>query len=810
MNQFFKRLLSTIPFLIISPFLLLIIYSSLLDYQLPHDGMDWDRISGLVQSVLPEGPSSGLIEPGDLILAINDIPVVQSSQSYQGMRVGDDLSFSIKRGDEQFEATIELSNAPIQIRIQRLTPHFVALIFVLIGSLIRAYSRITLVANLFFLLCLLASGALSSGSISATGPAWASKFFNILVWWIGPATVHLHLHFPQDAPRKLTYILHPVLYLIAIIGSSPHIFLKTSSLLNHPWAQTLLSLGRLALSLNLVIAVGLLISSYLRPKHADTRHKIRLITLYGAIAFLLVTSLTLVPSALIFSPILPYEYSLLPLILVPLSYSYTIFRYRLIDLEQHVRRAAGYALVFILLATLLVGFLASIKALLPLSPGNQIVVIVVLTLIFSASFEPLRKRLQKFVDFFFYGGWYDYQSAVEKLTGGLANFNDQALLGSEITRRLKEILKPEYALLLLFTIENGMMVYPENLDEVPPNVANQLKSIRRLKIPIHGTLFQHLYQHREDLNVASLEDDFSDQGSSASEQELAKFLDGKLHIPITNKNTIVGIFLLGPKIGGETFTGEDLNILAIVARQIGISIQNVTLLDEIRRRAVEVDKLHQEIVRAREEEQKRLARELHDEIIQALVGLNYRLSHLDAAGPDRAKEEVRAIIQNMRRITTELRPPGLDNLGLVSAIRSSARRASSNIDQSLEIFLSIKGDEEQVISENVATVLYRVFAEAFNNSLNHAHAKRVEVLLDIQPEEVHLDVRDDGIGFEVPDRLGSFLEKHHFGLVGIRERVDLVNGTFNLISEVGKGTSLQVSVPTLIVENADALERNVY
>jgi two-component system sensor histidine kinase DegS len=115
-----------------------------------------------------------------------------------------------------------------------------------------------------------------------------------------------------------------------------------------------------------------------------------------------------------------------------------------------------------------------------------------------------------------------------------------------------------------------------------------------------------------------------------------------------------------------------------------------------------------------------------------------------------------------------------------------------------------------VIDEDVATILYRVFAEAFNNSLNHAVATRVDVILNIQPDQVYLEVRDDGLGFEVPDRLGSFLETRHFGLVGIRERVDLIKGTFNVNSEVGKGTSLQVSVPTLLAEGAKAAERNVY
>jgi signal transduction histidine kinase len=184
------------------------------------------------------------------------------------------------------------------------------------------------------------------------------------------------------------------------------------------------------------------------------------------------------------------------------------------------------------------------------------------------------------------------------------------------------------------------------------------------------------------------------------------------------------------------------------------------------------------------------------------------LSHLDATGTDQVRGEVRAIINNLRRITAELRPPGLDNLGLVSAIRSSVRRALSHTDLSQEIFFTLEGNDEQTLPEDIATVVYRVFAEAFNNALNHAEAKRVDVNLIIKPGEIRLGVHDDGRGFEVPVRLGNLLESRHFGLVGIRERVDLVQGTFNIVSNPGEGTSIEVRIPTISDSATYALERN--
>ncbi len=469
------------------------------------------------------------------------------------------------------------------------------------------------------------------------------------------------------------------------------------------------------------------------------------------------------------------------------------------DLESHIRRAAGFALVLVLLATALIGVLAGIKNVLPLNPSNQIIVIIVLTLIFSAIFEPIRKQLQKLVDFIFYGGWYDYRSAVEGLTGGLENFYDQTLLGTEISRRIKDTLKPEFAFTILFTADGSILVYPQSDDAAPPEVMESLEKIKKLKIPIKGRLYQRLLEYQIRLTASPGEEQDLNESLSPAEGQFANFIMDKLTIPITDKDTLVGIFLLGPKIGGETYSSDDLNIMKIVARQVGVSIQNVRLLDEVKQRASEINKLHQEIVRAREEEQKRLARELHDEIIQALVGHNYQLSHLDKVETDRLKDDVRKIIRNVRRITSELRPPVLDNLGLVSAIRASVRRASSASDLSQEFIFNVDGEEnDQLIPEDVATVIYRVFAEAFNNSLHHADAQRVQVCLCIQSSEVTLEVRDDGKGFDVPNRLGSFLSDSHFGLVGIRERVDLVNGTFEVKSNAGEGTSIRVQVPIIV------------
>jgi len=801
MNEFLKKTTSTIPYLITLPLLVLIFYAVQHDFSLPYDGMDWSRISGQVQFVLPSSPSSSVIVPGDIILEIDDTPVIQLQQLYLGKLAGDQIKLSIQRDNEIFDVNIQLIEVPLQERILWLTPHFVAFIFLIIGSVIKAYSPNNLITNLFFLVCLFAGGVLTSGSISATGPAWASKLFNILLWWIGPATVHLHLHFPEDSPRKLTQVLHPVLYIIGIIGSVPYILLETSTILNSPWIQTFYTLGRLALASNLVIVVGLLTYYYFRPVRADTRHKVRFITFFGILSFLIIVSLSLLPGALLLRSLIPYEISLVPLILVPISYAYAIFRHRLLEIEKYVRRGAAYALVIIILLTLLLGILAILFNILHLSIADQPTAILLLILTFSAIFEPLRKQLQKLVDLIFYGGWYDYRSAIETLTDGLVQVNDPALLGNMITKRLVDILKLEYACLFLCDNGGSMLVYPASNSEYQEHDIEGLSLVRNLKIPLDGVLCQYLVQYHHNFNKSLMDDGLPIQDLSKFERLFYGFLKDKLIVPITGKQIILGILVLGPKIGGETYGSEDLNILVVISRQIGVLIQNAQLLDEIRKRASEVDKLHREIIRAREEEKKHLARELHDEIIQAMVGLNYHLSDLGVNGLETVKQEVRDIIQKLRRISSELRPLALDNLGLVSAIRSHIRRVSANSNLSIKIGLSLEGDEEKLLPEDVADNVYRVFAEALSNSLKHACASRIDVILSIHPREVFLEVKDDGIGFELPSRLGNLLASKHFGLVGIRERVEFVDGQTKIDSSPSEGTRIQVRIPIVVGED---------
>jgi two-component system, NarL family, sensor histidine kinase DegS len=210
--------------------------------------------------------------------------------------------------------------------------------------------------------------------------------------------------------------------------------------------------------------------------------------------------------------------------------------------------------------------------------------------------------------------------------------------------------------------------------------------------------------------------------------------------------------------------------------------------------------LHHRTLQAREEERKQVARELHDQIIQALVGLNYQLS--DMRAPVRRdiddqitglQTSIRQTIDALRCICADLRPPALDILGLAVAVRSHVRMLERRVP--FQIALRVDGDAEQQLPEEIALCVFRVLQEALINVRKHAAARQVQVHLVLRQESVCLTVQDDGKGFQVPERLSRLLHDQHFGLVGLHERLDLVDGILEVESVPDNGTSIRAWVP---------------
>jgi signal transduction histidine kinase len=204
---------------------------------------------------------------------------------------------------------------------------------------------------------------------------------------------------------------------------------------------------------------------------------------------------------------------------------------------------------------------------------------------------------------------------------------------------------------------------------------------------------------------------------------------------------------------------------------------------------------------SREEERLYLAQELHDGPVQELYGLAYRLSGLEPALLDEAnlaqlagvQAALQRVIQTLRTMASELRPPTLAPFGLEKAIHSHAEHFQASYPE-LTVQLDLTPDG-QALPERVRLALFRIYQEALNNIIRHASAHQVWIRFKVEAMQVILEVQDDGQGFEVPQRWINFARQGHLGLVGISERAGAIRGQLQIISAPGAGTVIRVIVP---------------
>jgi signal transduction histidine kinase len=213
-------------------------------------------------------------------------------------------------------------------------------------------------------------------------------------------------------------------------------------------------------------------------------------------------------------------------------------------------------------------------------------------------------------------------------------------------------------------------------------------------------------------------------------------------------------------------------------------------------------KLSSQVLKTQEEERRRISRELHDEIGQALSAMNISIEILLRNGVqhdfrEKRLRDVKNLIEksmdDVHRITYDLRPYHLDNFGLVPAVRSYAETFAERTG--VEVALQTEGEWSK-IDPAVETAVYRVIQEALTNISKYAEARRAFVSMTRVPESMEIIIEDNGKGFSTePEKKKGSLIKGGLGLFGIGERVSGVGGTFSITSTLGVGTRLVITIP---------------
>lgn len=227
----------------------------------------------------------------------------------------------------------------------------------------------------------------------------------------------------------------------------------------------------------------------------------------------------------------------------------------------------------------------------------------------------------------------------------------------------------------------------------------------------------------------------------------------------------------------------------------------IMLLEQSHQMQAQLRRLSRQVLQVQEEERKRISRELHDVIAQALTGINVQLTNLkkeaasNSVGIGRKIARTQHLVEHsvsiVHRFARELRPAMLDDLGLIPALQTFMRDFKQ--ETGIQVSLSAEDAVEQMNGDQ-RTVLYRVAQEALHNIARHAQADHAHVMIRKEAGVVCLRIEDDGKGFDAERRV-HLQKDRRLGLLGMRERVEMVNGKFRIESTPGKGTSIIAEVP---------------
>jgi signal transduction histidine kinase len=225
-------------------------------------------------------------------------------------------------------------------------------------------------------------------------------------------------------------------------------------------------------------------------------------------------------------------------------------------------------------------------------------------------------------------------------------------------------------------------------------------------------------------------------------------------------------------------------------------------VDERRQAEEKVRSISKHMERVREEERTNVAREIHDELGQMLMGLKIDLGELDETFPrehekiDSMSEHVDSLMNSVRRISTELRPSILDDLGIIDALEWQAAEFEKRTGIKCE-FPSCPDDI--VLNKGRSSTVFRIFQETLTNIARHANASQVEITVELEGSDLVLRIMDNGKGFVKENTY----DPSAFGLIGMQERAQFWEGHLNITSTLGEGTTVQLGIPLPDKENSD-------
>lgn len=308
---------------------------------------------------------------------------------------------------------------------------------------------------------------------------------------------------------------------------------------------------------------------------------------------------------------------------------------------------------------------------------------------------------------------------------------------------------------------------------------------------------------RTPADVSTAQQNLSAENSYHFQRAVAdREVQSALGVPVVSKGQCLGVLVVYSFRHAASFGDREAPLLQALADQAATALDNARLYSELREKEAVRAHLLEKVILAQEEERKRIARDLHDDLAQTLAALTIDLQSVVRALPPNA-DELRNRLSQSQQLATQtlkginqwildLRPTVLDDLGLVPAVRwyAESRLAPAGTVVAVEA-VGIK----RRLPATVETTLFRIAQEALNNTAKYAQASNVSIHFAAADGEITLEVVDDGKGFDALQALKLTDGTRGLGLLGMRERAALVGGAVSITSQVGQGTRIRVTVP---------------
>ena len=667
-------------------------------------------------------------------------------QFWDKLKPGDIIPITVKRNEETIEINWVYPGFTQEALFNRLNSQW-WLSYVFWAAGLVAFLNIrprNTVSRLFIAFNITTALWFAAGSGPSTHHILGSSMvMRIGIWVIVPILIHLHWIFPRRFERiskrleriilRSAYALSLVLIILSLI------FPKISSTYQYGFL------------LSLLLSIFFLISHYVFQK--DTREQIKIIFRITLLAFIPII-LTIFLS--LFTSVPPYAWgaSMLGFPVIPISYFFAISRGKLGKFELRANRAISiYLYLLLLMAILLLTF-----TLIENRTGDNesfallALLTAFLTAILTITFFP---TFQRFIE-----------------------------------RKILNIPLPQTQLLQTYAAQITTSQDPDTLSTLlsglilPSIMVRQsaLISIRDQELKI---IDQSGLQEDQLPTLEQFPDMLLLEGRYIFPEEMIQFPKHlnwiRVIFHLTFDTKTIGLWLLGQRDPNDVYETSLIEILQAIAHQTSMALTNQQQTQRLRA-------LYQVNIDRHETERARLARELHDVTLN-----NLALLQLETKKP-KISSDIEEIIANLRKTIHGLRPEML-SYGLSTAIQDLGDTLNERLSTT-KVHVGLEGGPAKIDS-NIELHLFRVVQQACENTLRHAKAKNLRITGEITDNKVHIQIEDDGIGFEIKSKLmlSNLLADKHYGLAGMHERVDLVGGKIEIRSTFEKGTEILINWP---------------